>query len=390
MSLTRFDSKKLFLVLIMLMVVLISGCEYEAQSLAQAPESLGEAPDTGPGVWIEYPPDGEILPMETVSLIIYAASTEGVSGLTVSINGAVQPPVQLESLSGDGSNRLVRTELIWQPPAEGEYLVEAHAGGAPASIKFCVVTCQAGSGTPSPDGEATATDTPTPELTGTSTLTTTASPYPEAEVDFWADPPSIPAGDCTNLTWHTENVKSVHLDGQQVDPNEGMLECPCETTTYNLTVVDLYDVSTDYYAEVEVIGSCEADVTDTVQPPSKPTATDTVPPPQGPTDTSPPPADTTGPTINYVTHVWEGCTIFGEASISDPSGVIWAEFWYNQDEEGWGWIEMLQDGDRWTSKVGLDTGGFAGSLQYKVRTLDSLHNETWSGVTTHNYSYCGE
>ena len=51
---------------------------------------------------------------------------------------------------------------------------------------------------------------------------------------------------------------------------------------------------------------------------------------------------------------------------------------------------MNQNGDEWVSQVGVDTGGLAGSLEYKVRTLDSLYNEAWSDVFTHNYSYCGE
>ena len=102
------------------------------------------------------------------------------------------------------------------------------------------------------------------------------------------------------------------------------------------------------------------------------------------------PADSSGPTFNYVTHFWEGCTIYGEAGITDPSGVTWAEFWFNHNEQGWAWIQMNQNGEQWVSQVGIDTDGFAGSLIYKVRTLDSLHNESWSGETTHNYAYCGE
>jgi len=46
---------------------------------------------------------------------------------------------------------------------------------------------------------------------------------------------------------------------------------------------------------------------------------------------------------------------------------------------------MNQNGDQWVSQVGVDTGGFAGSMEYKVRTEDSLNNESWSGVFTKNY-----
>ena len=100
--------------------------------------------------------------------------------------------------------------------------------------------------------------------------------------------------------------------------------------------------------------------------------------------------DLTGPNVNSAGVYWEGCSLYGTATISDPSGVIWAEFWFNHNEEGWAWILMNQNGDQWVSQVGVETGGFAGSLEYKIRTEDSYNNESWSGVFTKNYSYCGE
>jgi len=109
-----------------------------------------------------------------------------------------------------------------------------------------------------------------------------------------------------------------------------------------------------------------------------------------PTYTEAPPADATGPSVNSVGVFWEGCSLYGTAKITDPSGVIWAEFWFNHNEEGWAWILMNQNGDQWVSQVGVDTSGFAGSMEYKVRTEDSLNNESWSGVIIKNYSYCGE
>ncbi len=104
----------------------------------------------------------------------------------------------------------------------------------------------------------------------------------------------------------------------------------------------------------------------------------------------PPIQDTSGPTIQSFNHFWQGCSLYGEATISDPSGVVWAEFWFNYKEQGWAWILMNKDGDRWLSQVGIDTAGLPGSLVYKIRTNDSLFNETWSGEITHNYGYCGE
>jgi len=174
----------------------------------------------------------------------------------------------------------------------------------------------------------------------------------------------------------------------------------CGSGSDDLTTV--MEIST---ASVPLPGSSEtadsgATVTATIEPTStmtltpsathttEPTRTNTAAP--EPTITVPPPADTTGPAIQSFGTFWEGCTLYGTATISDPSGVAWAEFWVNHNEEGWAWILMSETGGEWTSQVGIDTGGFAGSLEYKVRTLDSSHNESWSGVSVKNYSYCGD
>ena len=112
-----------------------------------------------------------------------------------------------------------------------------------------------------------------------------------------------------------------------------------------------------------------------------------------PLEPPPPPADTSGPSINSVSTFWypEGCSLFGTAEISDPSGVSWGEFHFNLNGNGWAWIKMNQQGgNTWTSQVGVDTGGIPGTIEYKVRTLDTLNNETWSGVSTKNFAYCGD
>lgn len=106
----------------------------------------------------------------------------------------------------------------------------------------------------------------------------------------------------------------------------------------------------------------------------------------------PPPSDTSGPNINAVSVYWypESCSLFGTADITDESGVAWAEFHFNLNDNGWAWIKMNQSGTTWTSQVGVDTGANPGTLIYKVRTLDSLNNESWSGEFSKNFAYCGD
>lgn len=60
------------------------------------------------------------------------------------------------------------------------------------------------------------------------------------------------------------------------------------------------------------------------------------------------------------------------------------------DDSGWEWIQTNQSGDTWNNQVGVDTGLDPGTLQYYVRTLDSLNNETTSSVSSHNFAYRGD
>jgi hypothetical protein len=108
-----------------------------------------------------------------------------------------------------------------------------------------------------------------------------------------------------------------------------------------------------------------------------------------PPTTQAPPSDTSGPSINSTSTFWEGCSIYGQASISDPSGVAYVEFWYNLNDGGWTSVSMSDYGGSWQSSSGVTTGGFAGSLKYKFHAVDNYGNESWSGVGTYNFSYCG-
>ena len=326
-------------------------------------------------VWIEFPFDGINLPNQTITFVVYATDANGISGINLKINGESLPSSQAFSISTDGSGLMARLDQEWQPPAEGEYTLEASASGASTSVSFCVVTCQpetiqepvdaTPTWTPTPAPADIDTPTATPTVTSSETptplpyISPTPTPYIESSAEFWAAPPYINEGECTTLNWNVSgDFQSVYYESSLVNASSSQQECPMESYTYHLQVTEMDNSTTDYWASVDV--------------------------------SEPPPADTSGPTISYVGHFWEGCSIFGEANITDPSGVTWAEFWFNHNEEGWAWIQMNQSGDQWVSQAGIDTDGFAGSLVYKVRTLDSVNNESWSGEYIHNYAYCGE
>lgn len=272
---------------------------------AMPPSSDSSAPSGQ--AWVEYPYEGDILPMAPVTLVVYAASDEGVGQIAIQVNGEALSAPPPHPLTADGSPRLVRVDLSWDPPAEGEYVVEAAAGGGSGRTRFCIVTCSPVSGTSTPAANETETPTPFIENTGTPTPAQTTTAVP--------------------IITSTPTTKAI---------------------IPTLTFTEL-------------------------------------PPP-------PPPSDTSGPSINVVSVFWypEGCSLFGTADITDPSGVTWAEFHFNLNDSGWAWIKMNQSGTTWTSQVGVDTAGLPGTLVYKVRTLDSLNNESWSGESFKNFAYCGD
>lgn len=54
---------------------------------------------------------------------------------------------------------------------------------------------------------------------------------------FRADSTNLVAGNCTTLRWDIDNVTSVALNGEVVDPHSSRQVCPTLTTTYRLVVM---------------------------------------------------------------------------------------------------------------------------------------------------------
>lgn len=388
-----------FVLLSVLMALALSACELTDSGEA----NLGPI-DSGPNVWIEYPPEGETFATGTIPIVVYAASPEGVGGISVTVGGQPVPAGKLTSLAGD--NTMVRTDLIWQPPAEGQYRIVASAGGAPAALTFCVVTCgtpETESGdqpeatpawtstatlpvitlppneptwtptvTPAPSDAFTATPanteipTPTPYISPMPSPTVyippTPTAYTESSAEFWSEPDSINSGECTTLNWKVYgDFQAVYLGGNSVGASGSDSECPAETTTYNLQVVEMDGSTSDYWSTVEV--------------------------------SAPPPADTSGPDINWTNLAWESCEFYGEAGISDESGVSWAQFYYNKNGEGWNSIWMSEfSTETWQAEIGVPVNDgseiIVGSVEYYIVASDSLGNQSTSATSTYSYSSC--
>jgi hypothetical protein len=58
-------------------------------------------------------------------------------------------------------------------------------------------------------------------------------------VSFGASPTSLSLGQCTTVSWSTENVQAVYYQGEGVNGNSSRTECPSAATSYLLQV--LYD-----------------------------------------------------------------------------------------------------------------------------------------------------
>lgn len=400
------------------LALLSSACDSEdIPGLAQAPAKATlplppAAPyDAGPQAWLEYPLEGQTMPLEEpVPFVVYATDAKGVAQVELRVNGQPLPAAQVEGLSPDGSNRLVRLDQEWPPPAEGEYIAEARgrntAGGygEPAYAKFCVGSCRVSTPTPAPMDTPTpapvdtstpapmdkptphSTDTPTPTPTPRFTATPTATslpptptatftpppPPPGVTIQFWSDAPYVNAGQCTMLRWNVEGVREVYLNGSPVAGGGSQQICLCQATTYTLHVVKVDGSTEDRQVFIDVYGSCE-----TPEPP---------PPP-------PPPQDATGPDIGWVGLAWEDCQFYGQATISDPSGVNWAQFYYSMNGEGPYSVWMGDiGGGLWQTKVPISAstgiGTPAGAVQFYAVAGDSLGNQSQSYTGSEDFM-CG-
>lgn len=114
------------------------------------------------------------------------------------------------------------------------------------------------------------TDTPTATaVPPTETPTPTVTPTPTQEgpqTNFEISPTSIQGGECVNVNWNVSGVKEVYYQGEGVPGVGGRQECPTETTTYRLRVVNLDDTEQVVDRTVEVLNPISSAGTIDVNP----------------------------------------------------------------------------------------------------------------------------
>ena len=141
----------------------------------------------GPGLWIDAPRDGVVLPLAPYKVVIHGSDEAPIARYDLYING------ELKASFGGASRgmpNLQYAEYLWQPEAMGEYTIQVRAQNNAGSWgNQDQVTVRIGDPTPAPSSVAkqmelqtsTLVVTATPEftLTPTLTLTPTIPPTPE-------------------------------------------------------------------------------------------------------------------------------------------------------------------------------------------------------------------
>jgi hypothetical protein len=349
----------------------------------------GQQVSGGPYVWIDVPTDGLRVPSgRAVRIEGHASYGNGIARIEIWVNG--EPHLVQDALSVQGS--LTHFDQMWMPPGDGEYVIQAVAIGddgvesVPDVVRLYIGEAVAeASPTPSPvpvePTEVSATMTPTPVATDVTaptdvppptdtippptatvpppTLTPTPTPPPEASIQFGADSEEIDAGKCTKLRWDVQNVQAVFLGGDGVAGKGSKEVCPCEDTTYVLSIQLLDGGTMERSVTVRVKGSC-------VVPTTKPTV--------APPDTDPPPVPSI---VSPTGGVGLGCdkVILDWDGVTDPSGVTY-RVQVEQQITASKWDEV--SGSPWKDLtptklvLDLDCGGI---YRWRVRAEDGAGND---------------
>jgi hypothetical protein len=295
-------------------------------------------------------------------------------------------PWQEESCPADDQYASCAQTVTFSYTQAGSYYVEVEADSRQGIAEsdetnnvsgWTITVGSAHTPTPTPTGAQPPTPTPTatpmalPTATPTATSlpptpTPTFTPYPETVINFWSDAPYVNAGQCTTLHWDVKGVREVYLNGGPVAGQGSQQVCLCEAATYTLHVVKLDGSTEDRQVFIDVYGSCE-------------------------TPEPPPPQDTTGPDISSVWLVEEGtCQFYGQATISDPSGVSWAQFHFSVNEGGWGSLWMRDiGGGVWQTEYPITSGEPSVDIQFYVVASDSLGNGKESSPGSDGTFICG-
>lgn len=259
---------------------------------------------SGTDIWIDVPLNNiSLTGVQPVSIEGHAASPVGIAKIEILINGAL-----IETVHGPPSTgNLAQFQVSYTPPGTGTYTVEAIATSNEDEVSNPDYTTF----TITDSFATTPTNLPTPTLTETPTPLPTFTEIPapaELEVNFWADPAEIQAGECTTLHWEVSNALDVVFGGISQGFSGSDSACLCDDATYPLTVTDLNGSTEVFRVTVAVSGECATAVP--------------------PTNTPTPIPDTLGPNppnqLKPVNGVSLSCTadvMLRWEAAADPSGI---------------------------------------------------------------------
>jgi hypothetical protein len=331
----------------------------------------GGVPPGGVSAWIDVPLDGLTLPLDqAVNIEGHADAPSGVSRVEIWVNGELAARIDSPQAAGN----LARFQTDWMPPGAGEYRIQAVAvardgGTSQPFLRRIFISGSLPAESPSP---TPVEETPTVTGTTTSTVTPTVTPSPtlppEVVVEFWAEPPQIQAGGCSQVRWHVENALAVRLGSTDVPFDSSYQACLCEDEMYTLTVTQLDGSELQRTLTVEVSGSCETPT---------PTETEEISPPE---DNAPPPAPSPYLPANGASVSCGTLAAVAWNEVSDPSGI--AEYQVQVELVLGGGKTQPHPDSPWTGltatglKVPVQCGGI---YRWRVRAVDGAGNiSQWS------------
>lgn len=168
-----------FILCAFFLIMTVVACDFAGISIDLGGGGGEKAPTSHPQsaapveVGIDGPANGAALQMGPVDIAYHASSTEGVSLVELSIDGAVVSSIN----SPDASQKVVALRYSWNPPAPGSHTLQVRAQsktGAWSNFAISAVTIQGAQPTAQPQATQAPQATSTPEPT--KTLEPTATP----------------------------------------------------------------------------------------------------------------------------------------------------------------------------------------------------------------------
>lgn len=240
-----------------------------------------------PNAWIDHPREGSLVVLgESQTVISHAFAPQGIAEVVLNVDG--------EALSkgspADPLTEFSEINLEWIPQSEGLQTLQVVAYAStgeeirsgpvtvnvvreiPAVTTSTVISTTLDTPTvptarvETPPPTTTLVETPTPTTTVVDTPTSTGPPTPV--IQFWAEPSTLNAGECTAIRWNVENVKTVIFGGTEQPFDGSYKDCLCSDQSYILTIIHYDNRQEQRKVEVTVSGTCET-----------PTPPDNTPPP---------------------------------------------------------------------------------------------------------------